>query len=144
MKSPVHVAQPAPGHVRVNFRRADVRVTEQLLNHAQIRPVLQQVRREAVPQHVRRDIARHAGSPHATLDAQPKCNRGKRGAARREENVRRGAACDKFGPSDFEVTVQRFDRFPSHGYNTFLVTLADDIDKTRFEMDLLQTQVAEF
>ena len=41
--------------MRVNLRRADVRVAEQFLDHAQVRAVLEQMRGEAVPQHVRRD-----------------------------------------------------------------------------------------
>ena len=46
-----------PGDVRVNLRRADVRVPEQFLDHAQVRAALEQVRGEAVPQHVRSDVS---------------------------------------------------------------------------------------
>ena len=62
MEFAVDVPQPVAGDVRVNFRGADVRVAEQFLDDAQIRAMLQQVRREAVPQHVRRHVALHAGA----------------------------------------------------------------------------------
>ena len=57
MKLPVNIPQPVTGDVRVNFCRADARVAEQFLNHAQVRAVFQQMRRKAVPQHVRSNVA---------------------------------------------------------------------------------------
>ena len=57
MKFFVDFAQTVSGDVRVNFRRADVRVAEQFLYHPQIRAVFQQMRRKTVPQHVRRHVA---------------------------------------------------------------------------------------
>ena len=57
MELPVNVPQSVARHVRVNFRGADIRVAEQFLDHSQIGAVLEQVRRETVPQHVRRDVA---------------------------------------------------------------------------------------
>jgi hypothetical protein len=41
MKPPVHFPQPRAGDVRINFRCADVRVAEQLLDDAQVRAMLQ-------------------------------------------------------------------------------------------------------
>ena len=69
MKLPMDLPQPIPRHVRVNLRRADIRVPEQFLDHSQIGAVLEQVRRETVPQHVRRDVAVDARTRHAILDA---------------------------------------------------------------------------
>ena len=56
MKLPVHVTQTAAGHVRVNLRRADIRVAEEFLDDPQVGAVFQQVRGKAVPQHVWRDV----------------------------------------------------------------------------------------
>src|SRR5437773_11847941 len=81
MKFAVNFAQPVSSHVRVNLRRRDARVTEQFLNHAQVRAVIEQVCGETVPQHVRRDISCNARQAHAALDAQPKCDGGEWGAA---------------------------------------------------------------
>ena len=71
----MHFPQPAPGDVRVNFRRADGRVAEQFLDYAQIRAMFQQMRREAVPQHVRRDVALDAGALDAIFNALPQRDR---------------------------------------------------------------------
>jgi len=89
MKFPVDFPQPAAGDVSVDFRRADVRVAEQFLNHPQVRTVLQQVRRETVPQHVRRDVALDARAANAILDAQPQRDGSERRAAFVEKNIRR-------------------------------------------------------
>jgi len=89
MKLPVNVPQSVPGDVRVNLRCADARVAEQFLDDTQIRPVLQQMCREAVPQHMRRHIALHPCAANAPLDAQPQRHRRERRTAFREENVRR-------------------------------------------------------
>ena len=87
MKLAMNVPQPVSGHVRVNFGRADARVPQQFLNHPQVRPVLQQMRREAVPQHVRRDVAGNPGASHAALDVQPQRHRRERRAAFRQKNT---------------------------------------------------------
>ena len=41
MKFAVNFAQALSGHVRVNLRRRDARVTEQFLNHAQVRAMIE-------------------------------------------------------------------------------------------------------
>ena len=56
MKLPVQIPQPVARHVCIKLRRIDARVPQQFLDDSQIRPVFQQVRRKAMPQHVRRDI----------------------------------------------------------------------------------------
>ena len=89
MKFPVNFPQAAAGDVRVNLRGADVRVAEQFLDHAQIRAVLQQMRRETVPQHVRRDVALNPGAADPIFDAQPQRHRRERRAALRQKNIRR-------------------------------------------------------
>jgi len=57
MKLPMDVPQPVSRDVRVNLRGADVRVAEQFLDHPQICAVFQQMRCEAMTQHVRCHIA---------------------------------------------------------------------------------------
>ena len=53
----VSLLEPLRCDVRVNLRRDEMRVTEQFLDTPQIRPPIQQVRRETMPQHVGRHIA---------------------------------------------------------------------------------------
>ena len=50
----VQLLQPLARDVRVDRRRRDVGVTEQQLHDAQVGAVVEQVRGERVPQHVRR------------------------------------------------------------------------------------------
>ena len=60
MKAVVHLAQTTTGDVRVHLRGADAGVTEEFLNHTQVRAVFHEVRGKAVAQHMRGDIARDA------------------------------------------------------------------------------------
>ena len=71
MKLPVNLPQAIARDVRINLRRADGRVAEQFLNHPQVRAMLQQMRREAVPQHMWCDVALDTRALYAILDAQP-------------------------------------------------------------------------
>ena len=43
MKPPVHLLQPASGHMRINLGCADVCVPEQFLDHPQIRAMLHRI-----------------------------------------------------------------------------------------------------
>ena len=56
-------AKPAPRHVRVHLRGGNVGVSQHDLHAAQIRSALHQVRGEAVPDHVRRQIAENPSLP---------------------------------------------------------------------------------
>ena len=60
MELPVDIAQPTARDVGINFRGADVGVAEQFLDDAQVCAVFQQMRGEAVSQHVRSDVPAHA------------------------------------------------------------------------------------
>ena len=71
MELPVHITQSLAADVRVNLRRADAGVAKQFLDHAQIGAVLEQVRGEAVTEHVWRDVLTDARQSHAPLDPQP-------------------------------------------------------------------------
>lgn len=64
----MHFAQAVSGHVRIDFGCGDAGMPEQLLDDAQIGPVLEQVRREAMAQHVRGHVARDAGPADPLLD----------------------------------------------------------------------------
>ena len=48
----INIPDPLPGQMRVQLGRGDTRMTEQLLDGAQIRAALHQVGRKAVTQHV--------------------------------------------------------------------------------------------
>src|SRR2546430_14449474 len=71
---------PAPiGYVRVQLRRGKVGVAEHLLHRAQIRPALEQVRRERVPEEMRVD----AFGLEARLRRQPPEDQERPGARQR-------------------------------------------------------------
>src|SRR5665811_2085975 len=66
MRPSVHLPDPLAGQVRVDLRRADARMSQQLLDDPQVGPALQQVRGERVAERVRRrppGKARGRGGP---------------------------------------------------------------------------------
>ena len=81
MESAMDFPQPAVSDVSIDFGSADVGVTEQFLDDAQIGSMLQQMRREAVPEHVRRHIPGNAGAVHPLLNPKPECECGERRTA---------------------------------------------------------------
>ena len=81
MKAVVHLTQTPAGNVGIHLRGADTGVTEELLNHTQVRAVFHEVRGKAVAKHVRGHVALDTGPRHARLDAPPDCGLGKGCAA---------------------------------------------------------------
>src|SRR2546423_4465655 len=63
MKLVIDLLQPRSRNVGVDLRRGDVRVAEHHLDGPQIGAVLQQMRGERMPQHVRRNVCADAGLP---------------------------------------------------------------------------------
>jgi len=143
MKLAVHLAQTLAGDVRVDFGGADARVAEQFLDDAQVGAVVEQVRGEAVPEHVRGNVAGDAGAPGAAFDPQPEGHGRERRAARGQKHVGRRARPHQLGPADLQIAVERFDGFAADGHNAFLVALADDVDEPRVQVQLLEAQVAQ-
>jgi len=143
MEFPMHFAQPASGHVRINLRRRDARVTKQLLNHTQVRAMLQQVRGETVPQHVGRDVARNAGQPHAPLDPQPERHGRERRTAPGQEHIAWRTPGNQFRAPRFQMTLQRRDRFAANRDDAFFVSFADDIDESGVQMKLFETHAPQ-
>ena len=62
------LAQATRRDVGVDLGRGQVLVAEQLLDDAQVRPAVEQVRRERVAQGVRRDAGRQAGRPDQAVE----------------------------------------------------------------------------
>ena len=89
MKLPVDVPQPTARDMSINLRRADARMTEHFLDDAQIRAELQKMRRKAVSQHVRRDVARDAGAADAAFDPLPHRGGREPGAGAGQKNIGR-------------------------------------------------------
>ena len=64
----VRGAEASRRHVRVDLRRGQALVPEQLLDDAQVRPAVEEVRGERVPQRVRRDALGQPGAPAQAID----------------------------------------------------------------------------
>ena len=63
--------QPLPRHMRINLRSRNIRMPQQHLHHAQVRTVVEQMRRKCMPQSVRRQRLGEAAVPRVLLDEIP-------------------------------------------------------------------------
>src|SRR5512141_628106 len=87
VKAAVYIAKAAALNMRVNLRRADVRVSEQFLYYTKIGAVLQQVSGEAVAEHVWSDVAGDTGAADPLLNPEPQRDGGERRAALGQKNT---------------------------------------------------------
>src|SRR6476660_3395128 len=67
----VNLPQILAVDMRVDLRRRDVRVAEHLLHGAKVGAALQKMRRERMPQGVRRDVLLYAGRFHVPAEDLP-------------------------------------------------------------------------
>ena len=87
MREPVGRGQPLARDVRVDLRRAEARVAEDLLDGAKIGAAVEQVRRRGVAQRVRSDVRRRATGPSCARDEVVRRARPEAPAARSEEDA---------------------------------------------------------
>ena len=119
----MHLAKAVARHMRIDLGRADAGVAQQLLDNAQVGAVLQQMRREAVPQHMRRDVAGDAGAAYALFDAQPEGYRRKWRPAAGQKDTGGGPGGDKLGPARTKVAFQGRNRLAPTGTTRSLLPL---------------------
>src|SRR5205814_684381 len=81
----VYRLEPRLVDVGIDLRRRDIAVPEQLLDDAQVRPAPDQVRGEAVPKGVRRDVLEQSAAPPVLFNEHPEPDPLQRLAAAREE-----------------------------------------------------------
>src|SRR5678815_436664 len=81
----VNLLQPLPDHVGVDLGGGDLRVPQHHLDRSQIRPSLQKVCRERMPEHMRRDVFPDGSLFRVCFQDLPKLHTAERGAARGQE-----------------------------------------------------------
>ena len=127
---------PAPvGDVRVSLSRREVRVTEHLLDRAQVGPSLQQVRRERVAQQVGMDAARLEPRPVGELAEDQERPRARQRATTGVEEEIGSVAPVEVGASHREVPPKRLCSRPADGHDALLAALPDDAHEPTLEID---------
>src|SRR5881394_4082771 len=87
----VELLEPLARDVRVDLRGRDVGVAEQELHHAKVGAVVDEVRREGMAQHVRRELLAGNGARAVAPDEMPeRLARHARAAGGDEENIGAG------------------------------------------------------
>ena len=118
-------------------------MAQQFLDDPQIGPMLQQVRCEAVAEHVGRDISFDPGTPDPLLDAEPQGDGGESGAAFGKEYRCRGLGGDEMGTTRLKVTAQGLDGLFAQRDDPLLVTLANDRHEGGLKLQLLEAKGAQ-
>lgn len=144
VEAAVNVAKTVGGDVGVDFGGGDGGVAEKFLDDAEISAVFEQVSGEAVSEHMRSDVTFDASHAGAFLDAQPERHRSERSSALGEENVTGRMGADELGPGRFKVLLESLDGFASDRHSAFFVAFAEDGDEAGIEVELFESDVAEF
>src|ERR1044072_803061 len=132
----VQRAQPVRVDVRVDLRRRDIAVAEHHLHRAQVGAVLEKVRREAVPQHVRRQRA-DAGAAAVAYEDLPEPLPRHRRAAVVQEHLRVAAAQQPAAHLG-EIAPHPRLRLLPHRHDALLAALAEGDEEA-----LVETQLRE-
>src|SRR5688572_27896707 len=144
VEAAMYFLQSLAGHVRINLSGADTRMSEHFLDGAEVSTVLQQVRGEAVSEHVRSNILFDAATFHPFFDMQPHGDTCKGSAAAREKNCARRTRFDQPGTCVPKIFFEHGDGRFAHWHNTFLVPLPYHIDESCLEVELFEAQRAKF
>src|SRR5689334_213880 len=140
----VELLQPLARDVRVDRRRRDVGVAEQQLHDAQIRAVIEQMRRERVAQHVRRQRrGRYAGAHRMALDERPEGLPRKRRMALCEEELVALRDTGELRPHGAQVARHPCNRFVAHWHQPLLAALADDAHDAGIMRDLRELETGK-
>ena len=121
--------------MRVELRRAQIRMPEHLLNAAKIRSPLEQVRRERMAE----DVRVHALRVEACPGGEPSEDEERAGPRQAssldvEEELRPVAAVEVRPPAA-QVAAQRLDPLAPERHDSFLVALADAADEAALKVD---------
>ena len=138
----VDVPDAFTGQMRVQLRRGDTRMPEQLLDDAQVGATFQQMGRERVTQGVRTDPVRETGSGCRALDGGPRLLASKATSAIADEDgatAQRAAVfeCHQSFPWTRHPAGEFIQRQITHRHQSFLVALADDPDERTIDGQIL-------
>ena len=130
--------------MRVDLRRRDVRVPEHELQAAKVRAAFQQVRREAVPQHMRTEPLGNPGRQAIPAQQFPERLPGHRRAARGHEQELRRRLLENGLPEASSVVLDRLERGSSDGNQTRFPSLAVGAHNAHFRVQFRQPNRNEF
>ena len=142
---PVHIPQPRTVHVRVHLRRGDVGMPKEFLHHAEVRAARQQVRGEAVPEHVRMN-ALESGRRRVPLHDLPHGDSLQRPTGPRQKEPAEVPAI-RFGQQRSAIRQVRFDRRRGRspdGYQSLFAALARDANNAERFVQVRQPHSAHF
>ncbi len=127
----------------INLGGGYVRVAQHHLYRTKIRAAVQQVRGEAVPQHMWRQSLTQSRFSSITAEKLPENNAidGRAGAS--EEKTRRGFFAQDFRTRFFQVLLNRFEGAATDGHEAFFITLPDAPQAANFHLQVGRFQSAE-
>ncbi len=138
------LAETSSGDMGIGFGGGDAGMAEEFLDDAEIGPVFEEVGGEGMSEHVGGHVPFDTCAADPRFDAEPEGDGSEGGAATGEEDVGRGFRGDQAGTSGGEVTFEGGTGGASDGHDPFLVAFADDMDEPGFELELFESDAAEF
>ena len=148
VRLPIGRPEPRRRHVGVDLRRREALVTEQLLDDAQVRAAVEQVRRERVAQGVGRDAVRQARAPAQPVQPVAQAADAERLAVVVEEDLgRRAASPDRSSqerrPAVLEVGGHRGPGRAPEQPDPLLASLAEDANLTASQVERAEVRLGQ-
>src|SRR5690606_12193220 len=132
------------GHVRVDLRRRQVLVTEELLDEAQVRAAIEEVGREAVPEGVRRGLLAQPGDLDVLVEDLSNASRREAIAeAIQEERVGIFLVDPRHLRADLDETLDRRQGEASDRHDPLASALAARLDHLGREIDVADVERGE-
>src|SRR2546428_675096 len=139
----IHLAEVLFRHERVDLRRGDARMTQELLDHPYVGSPLEEMRRERVSQVVRRHATPDPGT--GGIDGQELRARLSRkpAAARVEEHRTAGPLAHEARPRAAEIRTHRVLRVAADRYLSLLPALPHDTHGSALQVEVVDVESRE-
>ena len=144
MKLLVNRFQATLIHMRVNLRRRNIRVPQQLLNDSQIGAVRQKMRRERVPQQVRIDVGVKSGARCNFLYDLPNPLGGQLFAVPGQKDFIPCLSPNQMNAFLSQILIDRVTSDSSNRHQSSLGAFANDPDDTLLQVQILKACAGQF
>src|SRR5256885_11104105 len=140
----IHLSTPPIGYVGIELRRGEIRVTQHLLDRAEIGAPLEEVRGEGVPQEVRVDAFRlEPGFRRQAAQDQERAGAGQPAALGVEEELRAVAGIEEWAAAR-EIAAQSLDGLAPDRHHAFFRALAKATHEPGVQIDALLLESDRF
>src|SRR5205809_214631 len=140
----VDLFQTLAGHVSVNLRRRNIRMSQHHLQGAKVGPVLQQMGGKGMPDTMRRELSPNARLLSVSADDLPERLTGHARTSSGDEQVTAGLFLQQHWPAVFQILPHMVRRFLPYRHDAFLAPLSHARKGPKGKVQLLNLEPDQF